>query len=75
MITLVLKTVAWVRASWHHTATVQEVVREVGDPGRVVLDVYFRQPFVLDEESGLRGAGEGRPNRERWLRAWRGRKP
>lgn len=38
-------------------ATVQEVMREVGDPTKVVLDVYFRQPFVLDEESGLREAG------------------
>jgi len=46
--------------SWQVTpslATVQEVVREVGDPGKVVLDVYFRQPFVLDEESGLRAVG------------------
>jgi beta-glucosidase len=38
-------------------ATVQEVMREVGDPDKVVLVVYFRQPFVLDEESGLRDAG------------------
>lgn len=38
-------------------ATIQEVMREVGDPTRVVLDVYFRQPFVLDEGSGLREAG------------------
>jgi len=30
---------------------------EIGDPARVVLDVYFRQPFVLDEESGLHEAG------------------
>lgn len=37
--------------------TVQEVMAEVGDPTKVVLDVYFRQPFVLDEESGLREAG------------------
>ncbi len=26
MMALVLKTVAWVRALWHHTATVQELV-------------------------------------------------
>lgn len=46
--------------SWRVTpplATVQEVMAEVGDPAKVVLDVYFRQPFVLDEESGLRDAG------------------
>ena len=38
-------------------ATIKEVMREVGDPTRVVLDIYFRQPFVLDEASGLREAG------------------
>ena len=37
--------------------TIQEVLREVGDPTKVVLDVYFRQPFVLDEASGLRAVG------------------
>lgn len=36
---------------------VQQVIDEVGDPTKVILDVYFRQPFVLDEESGLRQAG------------------
>lgn len=30
---------------------------EVGDATKVVLNVYFRQPFVLDEASGLREAG------------------
>lgn len=46
--------------SWTVTpslATIREVMREVGDPRKVILDVYFRQPFVLDEESGLREAG------------------
>ncbi|GAB3820883.1 hypothetical protein GCM10028820_27890 [Tessaracoccus terricola] len=37
--------------------TIQEVTAEVGDPAKVVLNVYFRQPFVLDETSGLREAG------------------
>lgn len=36
---------------------VQQVMDEVDDPGKVVLHVYFRQPFVLDEASGLRDAG------------------
>lgn len=36
---------------------VQEVMAEVDDPSQVVLHVYFRQPFVLDEASGLRDAG------------------
>lgn len=47
-------------ASWAvqpSLTTIQEVMREVGDPTKVILDVYFRQPFVLDEESGLREAG------------------
>ncbi|GAA1135553.1 hypothetical protein GCM10009583_01590 [Ornithinicoccus hortensis] len=37
--------------------TVQQATAEIGDPGKVVLNVYFRQPFVLDEESGLRDSG------------------
>lgn len=37
--------------------TIQQVMAEVGDPRKVVLQVYFRQPFVLDEASGLRDAG------------------
>jgi beta-glucosidase len=38
-------------------STIQQVMAEVGDPSKVVLHVYFRQPFVLDEASGLRDAG------------------
>lgn len=37
--------------------TIQEVMAEVEDPSKVILHVYFRQPYVLDEESGLRDAG------------------
>ncbi|RPF27864.1 glycoside hydrolase family 3 protein [Georgenia muralis] len=36
--------------------TIQAVMDEVGAEN-VVLDVYFRQPYVLDEASGLRDAG------------------
>ena len=36
---------------------VKQVMAKGGDPRKVVLDVYFRQPFVLDEASGLREAG------------------
>ncbi|MGW9630950.1 glycoside hydrolase family 3 N-terminal domain-containing protein [Agromyces sp. NPDC055520] len=36
--------------------TVQQVMAEVGAEN-TVLDIYFRQPFVLDEASGLRDAG------------------
>jgi len=45
--------------SWEVTPgldTVQQVMAEVGAEN-TVLDIYFRQPFVLDEESGLRDAG------------------
>lgn len=38
-------------------STIQQVMAEVGDPSKVVLHVYFRQPFVLDDASGLRDAG------------------
>lgn len=37
-------------------ADIQAVMREVG-PEKVVLSINFRQPYVLDEASGLRGAG------------------
>ncbi|GAA1806341.1 glycoside hydrolase family 3 protein [Agromyces neolithicus] len=45
--------------SWEVTPsldTVQQVMAEVGAEN-TVLDIYFRQPFVLDEASGLRDAG------------------
>ncbi|MGM7668271.1 glycoside hydrolase family 3 N-terminal domain-containing protein [Microbacterium sp. A93] len=45
--------------SWEVTPgldSVQQVMAEVGAEN-TVLDIYFRQPFVLDEESGLRDAG------------------
>ncbi len=38
-------------------ATIQKVIEEIGDPSKVVLSIYFRQPYVLDAESGLRDAG------------------
>jgi len=37
--------------------TIQQVMAEVDDPSKVILHVYFRQPYVLDEASGLRDAG------------------
>jgi len=45
--------------SWQVTPTladIQAVMREVG-PERTVLAIYFRQPYVLDEASGMKGAG------------------
>jgi len=46
--------------SWQVTPPldqIQQAMTEVGDARRVILHVYFRQPFVLDEASGLRDAG------------------
>ncbi|MGO2082074.1 glycoside hydrolase family 3 C-terminal domain-containing protein [Glutamicibacter arilaitensis] len=37
--------------------TIKQVMSEVEDPSKVVMHVYFRQPFVMDETSGLREAG------------------
>lgn len=36
--------------------SIQSVMGQV-DPKKVILSVYFRQPYVLDEASGLRNAG------------------
>jgi beta-glucosidase len=45
--------------SWQVTpslADIKAIMKEVG-AGRTILAIYFRQPYVLDEESGLKGAG------------------
>jgi beta-glucosidase len=38
-------------------ADIQGAMREVGDPSRVVISVYFRNPYVLDDASGVLRAG------------------
>jgi beta-glucosidase len=46
--------------SWHMTPSLKEIratMREVGDPARVVISIYFRNPYVLDVESGVLAAG------------------
>ena len=46
--------------SWRLTpslADIRATLRESGDPAKVVLAIYFRQPYVLDRASGLRDAG------------------
>jgi beta-glucosidase len=48
-----------VSESWQITpalAEIQAVMREVG-PRRTVLAIYFRNPYVLDDASGLKEAG------------------
>ncbi|WP_429931317.1 glycoside hydrolase family 3 N-terminal domain-containing protein [Agrobacterium vitis] len=38
-------------------ADIKAVMAEIGDPKKVVLSIYFRAPYVLDEASGLKNAG------------------
>ena len=38
-------------------ADIQAIMKEVGDPKKVVLNIYFRAPYVLDDASGLKNAG------------------
>jgi beta-glucosidase len=46
--------------SWTMTpslADIQATMREVGNPGKVVISIYFRNPYVLDDASGIKSAG------------------
>jgi beta-glucosidase len=45
--------------SWDITPSLQDIqaVMQEAGPERTILSIYFRQPFILDEESGLRDAG------------------
>jgi len=46
--------------SWTMTPTLPEIqaaMREFGDPARVVVSIYFRNPYVIDAESGVGQAG------------------
>jgi beta-glucosidase len=38
-------------------ADIQAIMKEVGDPKKVVLNIYFHAPYVLDDASGLKNAG------------------
>jgi beta-glucosidase len=45
--------------SWHVSPSlkdIREVMNQVG-PEKTILSIYFRQPYVLDEDSGMRKAG------------------
>jgi beta-glucosidase len=49
-----------VAQSWTMTpslADIQAAMREAGDPGKVVISIYFRNPYVLDDASGVKSAG------------------
>jgi beta-glucosidase len=46
--------------SWTMTPSLAEIhaaMREAGDLGKVVISIYFRNPYVLDEASGVKSAG------------------
>jgi beta-glucosidase len=46
--------------SWSMTpslAEIQAAMQEAGDPGKVVISIYFRNPYVLDDASGVKSAG------------------
>lgn len=46
--------------SWKMTPSLSEIqtaMRELGDPAKAVISIYFRNPYVLDQESGVRDAG------------------
>lgn len=47
-------------ASWVMYPSLNEirsVIEEIGNPNKVVLSIYFRNPYVIDEASGLRDVG------------------
>lgn len=46
--------------SWTITPSLEVIkaaMKEMGDPSRTVISIYFRNPYVLDDESGIRSAG------------------
>lgn len=36
---------------------IQSAIKAIGDPRRVVISIYFRNPYVLDDDSGVKQAG------------------
>jgi beta-glucosidase len=46
--------------SWTMTpslADIQAAMREAGNPQKVIISIYFRNPYVLDDASGVKSAG------------------
>jgi beta-glucosidase len=46
--------------SWSVTPALPDIpaaVREVGDPGKAVISIYFCHSFVFDDDSGVKEAG------------------
>lgn len=45
------------RSIYPTLADIKAIMAEIGDPKKVVLSIYFRAPYVLDDASGLKNAG------------------
>ena len=45
------------RTMYPTLADIKSIMAEIGDPKKVVLSIYFRDPYVLDDASGLKNAG------------------
>ena len=45
------------RTMYPTLADIKAIMTEIGDPKKVVLSVYFRAPYVMDDASGLKNAG------------------
>ena len=45
------------RSIYPTLADIKAIMAEIGDPKKVVLSIYFRAPYVMDDASGLKNAG------------------
>lgn len=45
------------RSMYPTLADIQAIMTEIGDPKKVILSIYFRAPYVMDDASGLKNAG------------------
>lgn len=45
------------RTMYPSLADIKTIMTEIGDPKKVILSVYFRAPYVMDDASGLKNAG------------------
>lgn len=45
------------RSMYPTLADIKAIMNEIGDSKKVVLSVYFRAPYVMDDASGMKNAG------------------
>jgi beta-glucosidase len=45
------------RSMYPTLADIKTIMTEIGDPKKVILSIYFRAPYVMDDASGLKNAG------------------